>query len=313
MYAVALVAFAAFLVWITPRLLSSTQLRRVPRAALVAWQAVTLGAIISTCLVPVAIIGTFTRAGESIDRHFGLLAAAAFLPGLLLARLIIEGHRVGRGLRTLRRRHRRLIDLLATRRGRAHILDHEAPTAYCLPGLRARVVITQGALDQLTDAEVEAALAHELAHVHARHDLVVEFFTVIFRTLPPPLRFDGALLEVKLLIELLADGAAARKAGPLTTAQALVGLAQAMTVTSGATTDPGRAAMSLAGWDEPDDRPEALAAQMHSTGPGFSMVRLEQLAGYADRDGRAQLSALAYASAIATLVVPFVLTALAWQ
>ena len=203
--------------------------------------------------------------------------------------------------------------MLATRRGRAHILDHEAPTAYCLPGLRARVVITQGALDQLTDAEVEAALAHELAHVHARHDLVVEFFTVIFRTLPPPLRFDGALLEVKLLIELLADGAAARKAGPLTTAQALVGLAQAMTVTSGATTDPGRAAMSLAGWDEPDDRPEALAAQMHSTGPGFSMVRLEQLAGYADRDGRAQLSALAYASAIATLVVPFVLTALAWQ
>lgn len=52
-------------------------------------------------------------------------------------------------------------------------MEHPSPAAYCLPGLRPRVVVTRGALSAPTGAEVAAVLGHERAHATGRHDLVV--------------------------------------------------------------------------------------------------------------------------------------------
>ena len=45
------------------------------------------------------------------------------------------------------------------------------PTAW--PGFHSRVVVSSGAIEALSDDELAAVLAHERAHLHARHDLVL--------------------------------------------------------------------------------------------------------------------------------------------
>jgi len=44
--------------------------------------------------------------------------------------------------------------------------------AYCLPGLRPRIVVSQGAVAALDPAEFGAVLAHEQVHARGRHDLL---------------------------------------------------------------------------------------------------------------------------------------------
>jgi Zn-dependent protease with chaperone function len=105
------------------------------------------------------------------------------------------------------------------------VLEHTTPTAYCVPGVRRRVVLTQGTLDRLGPDELSAVLAHERAHLGARHDLVMEFFTVVHEAVPGFLRCDDALREVHLLIEVLADRAAVRHAGAVSTGRAIVAMA----------------------------------------------------------------------------------------
>ena len=142
------------------------------------------------------------------------MAVAALVTGIVTVRLLVSGDRVGRNLRSVRRRHRELVDLLAMEGdGHTRVLEHPTPTAYCLPGVRRRVVLTQGTIDRLSPDELEAVMAHERAHLVARHDLVMEFFTVVHEAVPRFVRSSTALHEVHLLIEVLADRAAVRRAG----------------------------------------------------------------------------------------------------
>ena len=61
------------------------------------------------------------------------------------------------------------------------VLEHDLPLAYCVPGLGAnRVVVSAGALGRLSGDEFHAVLAHERAHLAARHDLVLEAFTLLW-------------------------------------------------------------------------------------------------------------------------------------
>jgi hypothetical protein len=113
-----------------------------------------------------------------------------------------------------RRRNRILVDLVAepshALRG-ARVVAHDVPVAYCLPGLRPRVVLTRGVLDLLTDDEVAAVLAHERAHLVARHDLVVLPFVALGATFPRLPAVRTARLQVAVLIEMLADDRAVRR------------------------------------------------------------------------------------------------------
>ena len=129
-------------------------------------------------------------------------------------RLGLSGHRVGTSLRSLRRHHREQLDLVTEQRGRLAVLETEQPLAYCVPSLRtSRVVVSQGALDRLAPDELDAVLAHERAHLRARHDLVLEAFSVLHRAFPRWVSSASALREVRMLVEVLADRTAARDAG----------------------------------------------------------------------------------------------------
>lgn len=227
MLVLALVALALMLAWPVPRLLARvTTVRRGPRAALVLWQSTAVAAVLAALFAAPAAVPWLVGTAPQLRESWPVLAVAALLTGIVTVRLLISGDRVGRNLRSVRRRHRELVDLLA-REGDGHtrVLEHTTPTAYCLPGVRRRVVLTQGTIDRLSPDELEAVMAHERAHLAARHDLVMEFFTVVHEAVPRFVRSSTALREVHLLIEVLADRAAVRRAGVVTTARAIVGMA----------------------------------------------------------------------------------------
>lgn len=124
----------------------------------------------------------------------------------------------------LRHRHRVLVDLLAVPsaalRG-ARVVAHDTPVAYCLPGLRPRVVLSRGALDLLAADELAAVLAHERAHLTQRHDLVVLPFSALGATFRRRAAVRLARRQVTVLVEMLADDRAARRHDRTVLARAL--------------------------------------------------------------------------------------------
>jgi hypothetical protein len=112
-----------------------------------------------------------------------------------------------------RRRQRELLTLLAhgdPKAPGAHVIDHPSAAAYCLPGLRSRIVVSVGTLELLGRRELAAVLAHERAHLRERHDLVLLPFTALRRAFPRSATCTDALRSVALLVEMLADDRALR-------------------------------------------------------------------------------------------------------
>ena len=143
---------------------------------------------------------------------FGVGHLLAVIAALLLV-LRLLGVLIAVTVRTLRsrRRHRDLLDLLATPWPAvpgARVLDHPVPVAYCLPGLRSRLVLSAGVLDTLEPAAVAAVLAHERAHLRERHDLVVLPFVAWGATAPFVRGMVCAQLAVAALVEMRADDVA---------------------------------------------------------------------------------------------------------
>jgi Zn-dependent protease with chaperone function len=160
------------------------------------------------------------------------------------------------------------------------VLEVAQPLAYCLPGVRSRVVVSEGTLDSLAEDEVAAILRHERAHLRARHDLVLEAFTAAHAAFPRFVRSASALDAVQLLAELLADDAAVRVAGRAPLARALVACAS------------GRAPMG------------ALAA-----GGAHTLLRVRRLSGSGNSPW---VASAAYLAAAAVLVVPTIALAIPW-
>ena len=206
--------------------------RRTPRAAMLLWQSVALAAVLAA-LGAGASLATDRAWRRDPDLAATVVAGVALLvTGLVLGRLLLSGHRVGTRLRALRRHHRHQVDLVA-RRDRARdggasvlVLDHDLPVAYCVPGMAgARVVVSAGAVGRLTEVELDAVLAHERAHLRARHDLVLEAFSAVHDAFPRWVSSAAALGEVRLLVEVLADRAAVRSSDRKALGRALVELA----------------------------------------------------------------------------------------
>ncbi|MBU1802607.1 M56 family metallopeptidase [Nocardioides sp.] len=229
----ALGVLAVLLAGPVPRLLARvTMLRETPRTTMVLWQSIAVAAVLAALGA-----GASLATDQAWRRDVGVLAyvvaaLALIVTGLVLVRLLVSGHRTGTRLRALRRRHVELVDVVASRdaarsRGRSVlVLDHDLPVAYCVPGMQqARVVVSRGVLGRLAEAEIDAVLEHERAHLRARHDLVLEAFTVVHHAFPRWVSSASALDEVKLLVEVLADRAAVRCSGRRPLARALVELA----------------------------------------------------------------------------------------
>jgi Zn-dependent protease with chaperone function len=112
-----------------------------------------------------------------------------------------------------RRRQYELLALLAhgdPKAPGALVVDYPAAAAYCLPGIRSKIVVSAGTLDLLAPAELAAVLAHERAHVRARHDLVLIPFTSLRRAFPRSRVIARGHKTVALLVEMMADDHALR-------------------------------------------------------------------------------------------------------
>jgi Zn-dependent protease with chaperone function len=137
------------------------------------------------------------------------LAAGLALFGLLCWVLVA----VSAAALQARRRQRALLTLLAHGDPKvpgALVVDYPTAAAYCLPGLRSRIVVSVGTLELLGRGELAAVLAHERAHLRERHDLVLLPFTALRRAFPKSATCTDAHRAVALLVEMLADDRALR-------------------------------------------------------------------------------------------------------
>jgi len=174
-----------------------------------------------------AVMGAFAR--------LAFLLAGAALLALLCWVLLAASATV----LLARRRHRTLLSLLAHGDPKvpgALVVDSPAAAAYCVPGLRSRIVVSAGTLALLDSAELAAVLAHERAHLRARHDLVLLPFSALSQAFPRSRLVRHAHAEVALLVEMLADDRALRHrpARELATALLRVGASGAGQAPSGA-------------------------------------------------------------------------------
>ena len=108
------IAFAGPVPWSLSHL---PALRRTPRPTMVLWQSVALAAVLAALGAGLSLV-TAQVDGDRSVRAYAVSVLALALTGLVVARLLLSGHRVGTRLRMLRRRHRMLVDLLAEDRGR---------------------------------------------------------------------------------------------------------------------------------------------------------------------------------------------------
>lgn len=212
-------------------------LHRVPRAAVVLWQAGAVAALVS--VIGAGLVVTLPAVGRWSELDQVPVWERVAYGVLVVFTLVVVG-RLSWSLITVaattdsrRRRHRAAVDLL----GRVdeslslpglRVLAEQLPLAYCLPGVRgSRVVISAGTLAALSREEVRAVVEHESAHLRARHDLVLDTFTALHRAFPIAVRSEIPAAQCRLLVEMLADDAARRRTGPLPLARALVALAGA--------------------------------------------------------------------------------------
>lgn len=107
-----------------------------------------------------------------------------------------------------------------------HVVHDPRPAIYCLPGRRGRIVATTTALDRLPAEQLGVVLAHERAHLRARHDLVVLFTEVLATAFPFVPVFRAARDRVPALLEMAADDSAVRCGSRHDLARALVTLAE---------------------------------------------------------------------------------------
>lgn len=226
-----LAVLAAALAGPVPRLLARARWpQRAPGPALLLWQATGLAAglaaIGAPLLLGLAPLGStlpdalLSPRGRVGPVEVVALVTAAGVAGRLLGVLVVSTCRTLRS----RRRHRLLVDLVTTpslSHRDVHVLQASVPVAYCLPGLRPRVVVSAGALSTLDEAELAAVLAHERAHAGQRHDLVVLPFVALAATFGRLRAVRCAQESVALLIELLADDTARRTHDPAALARAL--------------------------------------------------------------------------------------------
>jgi Zn-dependent protease with chaperone function len=224
--------------------------RRAPTVAIALWQALglawglaTVGTLIGLGALGLKVTGRLSSVATSAEQSARLLSAPQSPTAFSwspLAALGVFSLGVGVALLGLlcwilfaaitaalraRRRQRTLLGLLAHGDPKvpgALVVDHPAATAYCVPGLRSAIVVSAGALDLLDAAELAAVLAHERAHLRARHDLVLLPFTALMLAFRWSAVARQANTQVALLVEMLADDRARKVRSPRELATALL-------------------------------------------------------------------------------------------
>ncbi|MFD9596082.1 M56 family metallopeptidase [Kitasatospora sp. NPDC059973] len=236
---------------VAPRLLARARwAEREPVLALLVWQCLVVAVLLCCALslvlaasaaLPELRVLLFTGAPHGVEAAYALQDAEGW--GRLCAAVLAAGGvqtvlaltREVRSAKALRnRRHAQLasrapelpgsIDTLKHRRERLVVLENIRPEAWSLPGHNSRLVVTTGALQQLTDRELAAVLSHERGHVRARHHWLSQCSQALASGFPGVGVFSAFRDQVGELVELAADDRAARRHGRHTTAVALAEL-----------------------------------------------------------------------------------------
>lgn len=242
--AAGLLAYGAVLALAGQVVFRRTAFRRAPRLGVLVWQLgvasvlvswVLAGLVVAVPLTPLDGLGHLLAVCVLVVHQLAAGSAPA-LPravGLVVVLGILgrAGWSVGSAAALTYRdrlRHARVLRMVARpapELGGALILDHPDATIYCLPGRLRQTVVSRGALQVLTRSELAAVLAHERAHLRARHHLAVLSVRAIARAFPRVPLFAAAAREVPVLVEMCADDAAARRHGTRAVVGALAALA----------------------------------------------------------------------------------------
>ena len=224
--------------------------QRAPIAAVTLWQAIGLAGSISAFGAGLAVaiepMNTSVTGGvsEFFDRavyggffqHLGLTGAFGLTisTDVLAAIFTCVGVTMYRTAKA-RRRHRRLLDLVGEQDERVPgslLLRHPSAVAYCIPGMRSRIVFSVGAIEALPDELLQAVSAHERGHAHGRHDLVMLPFASMVEALRMIPYARVAPAAVAELLEMAADDFACRTHQSKVVADALVRLVEAGAVSA---------------------------------------------------------------------------------
>lgn len=244
----ALLGWAALLAVLGPAVLGRAGWpTRSPRLGLLVWQAASGSFVAALVLgglalsVPATVLSggladLLTNCVMAVrDAYRTPVGAGAAGAGLVLA-VGVTG-RVGwclsRGLHQAvrrRREHAQGLALVAHRDDTlgALVVPHPAPRAYCLPGRGATIVVTSATVARLHPDELAAVLAHERAHLRARHHLVVAAAAALARAFPKVPLLRDAAAAIPALVEMAADDTASRCTNPARVATALAALAEAV-------------------------------------------------------------------------------------
>jgi Zn-dependent protease with chaperone function len=209
---------------------------RLPRIAALVWLGVLAGLIAATVgmvgLVSTDRYGLGHRMTERLANcwhhhdHAGTptwyVLNALLLGGMLVATFVA----VRRYRRTLaqRRRHCEALQFVVRASDEQDdlcVLDHPVPVVYCVPSRTRPIVASSGALDQLDEAQLQAVLDHERAHLRQRHHLLLTVVDALAAALAWLPAFRTARHTLPLLLEMTADEIAARNWGRETVATAL--------------------------------------------------------------------------------------------
>jgi Zn-dependent protease with chaperone function len=256
--AICLLLYAAAVCVVAPRLLPLlTRAGASPRFGVTAWLAVLASVLASWVGAAIAmlvalVVGWHRPGGLRMGDCVAALRSAAVGyngPGtqLALAVLVVSvagfvavlAARVGAALtrtRTRTREHAASARIIGRRVPGVDALIVDAPdkVVYCLAGRPGTVVVTSSAVTALDHGRLEAVLSHERAHLAGRHHLLLSTTRALASSLPRIRLFTAAAQDVSRLLEMCADDTAASTHSRETVLDAILTLAGAAPIPSGA-------------------------------------------------------------------------------
>ncbi|WP_329023146.1 MULTISPECIES: M56 family metallopeptidase [unclassified Streptomyces] len=256
---IALLLIPLFLPWTLPPLARRTAQKVRPEIALWAITSTTAALAVGVVACLGALLLPLCLALPPVGALADLVQPLAAGPERLVLSLsaLAAGALTLAACRVLRRSASEVARLRAAQARVAHlpdagglcVLDDPRPDAYALPGGRGRVdriVVTSGMLRALGPVEREALLAHERAHLAAKHHLFLSVAQLAGWCHPA---LGAVAAHVSFAAERAADEAAARSCGDRTLAAQAVGraalaasrttaAAKAPTLAPGAATGP---------------------------------------------------------------------------